>query len=503
MISSPALKYQRIFSCDALGILPHAGHAPQAGTAPQARGRKSKAKACKKENCAPTNDFKEDQPRLRRTSRGTRLSERWSVLSKFIRANKVTGTLASTSEEAEDDADVYSDTSDDECGISFTASKEGTRPKLQRHHAHSPKVSSPLTGMPSTLYSSDPRRYSYGNHGYSYSALCHQRFMWAKRKCAWDDYEYQMEAWRALASAANESVYGGIASCPDTTHSQMSPPPLKQLWNAHPTDAITGATLEPPCMTPVPLHTDMISPAIFPRVGDLSSLHDPFLLSVDAWFAEFPSWTMSKLAWTYDLNRRLASNEKSESVQVKPEVAGSFMQVPPEDISIDSEQENFHDFSISSISTTSSDVTLVDVTPNSHCRNTSQDPSDVPVYMTPILPSLEEHQSRAILQGKAASLPWNRSWPSRWEALYHQVRLAVECVGESGRLDQSTEIYKEASRILLTTGKIYYDPEDDAAHECCSDYESDVEEEFLDETHTSLSRNGAAMDPLLMFATLN
>ncbi|KLO16971.1 hypothetical protein SCHPADRAFT_994781 [Schizopora paradoxa] len=487
---------------------------------PKSSGNRRSTSSSGKTQAKSENDAQpklhDKQTRSRRSSaKGAKLTERWNMLSKIIRVQKANIEVEEREEFSDSGYGSASDDKDDrsDSGQSSAGSSSHQRPQDEYYsqHAHSPKIPSPLTGLSSAVYA-DPPRYLYGNHGLSQSSLFYKRHLWARRKHAWDEYEYHLEAWRAVACA--EAAYGGIVP-PDVPQYEPQAPPQPQTRCR--TDSISVPPLPPTCPSPMPTQVENKSAATYPRVGDLSSLRDPFLLSVDSWFCDLPLWTLSQLTWIYDLNHRLACGEPTGLTRSK--IKESFKQEAPEDIYIDN--DGLPDVSVCSTETTSSDVTLVDITLKEQSRSPGEGAKESPqetVYWTPVMtPSEEIHHQIEVTRSERTSYPraWEVSWFSRWEVLYHQLRLAALFATDTDFQESpSLDLIKEASRVLLTSGRVLYNP--DAEHyveeesEGSSESSSrevevnteEPEDTFQEEPPAgdSWPRPGASVDPLVMFA---
>ncbi|KAH8119104.1 hypothetical protein DFH11DRAFT_1461063, partial [Phellopilus nigrolimitatus] len=390
-----------------------------------------------KENSA--RPAQEKLPSIRRSSKNSRIYDRWPVLNRIIRTNKAT-PRADPSVAHSSDSDSSSDSEDEDAVAIHSSNNRASFPQYRPRlvHSTSPKFPSPLTGV-RPVRRQTAARHGYMHHGHSQSAFYHLRELWRKRRHEWEEYEYML--WQAGVTL--EEAYGGIIE--DGGGQQRSLP--SHIINGPWRRLQPVVTQE---MSETNLPQTPLNPAIFPRLGDLSSLRDSFLISVDTWFSDFPLWTLSKLVWIYDINHRsLAGSAPCRRRQRC--LSNNFLE--------DFDASNSSADTLVSTSTNTSDTTLVNA-------NSASQKSDDITLMTPNI--LEKKSSgHAILQSSSVTSnismvtqarSWETCWFSRWEILYHEVSLAADIAASSGNSDSSANGSKEAARIILTTPTVLYDP---------------------------------------------
>lgn len=439
----------------------------------------------------PSNRAKTVMVLTRRDSKNNRISDRWAMLNKIIRGAKSTSPPS-------DESDL-SDDGEEDC--EYVLPREADKPEEPVYsrrvvHPTSPRFPSPLSGV-EPVFRENVHRHCYAHRGLSYSALSHWRELWRKRKTEWDDYEYLL--WQT--GITTEEAYAGLAE-DDRTKNQVLPAVMKSC----PWKKTYSPKLPEKLALPTPLN-----PAVFPRLGDLSSTRDSFLISVDTWFSDFPLWTLHKLIWTYDINyrfiRRSDDVTRPSSKTVKPVLAEDF-------------SSNGH-LRVSSLSclTENSDTTLVNTSTdeliedadslNNNAAN-KPDNSDIDKSTFPA----KDYDLR----------PWETCWFNRWEILYHEVSLAADIAAGSETCLSSSNGSKEAARIIFTSPSLLHDPlitatctENYICVELTPDSPSEVatavvnqvlpvedEDEDYGEVITPVDsrfRLGALLDPMSMFAT--
>lgn len=250
-----------------------------------------------------------------------------------------------------------------------------------------PSVSSVLSHCPDTQTPpSHTKPSEFSNHGLSKSSLMHQKWFWSTR---YDDW-VMWEAQNAQANAATEA-YGGMAilpgTCPALSRSRIGP----------------FRTTPPPSPPPAP------NPHIFPRLGDIAALRDPYSVNIDRCFCHFPLWTMHKTLYMFDMHHRSTTSE-GKSLGKAPGY---------ESLSLSDEGLNVaEDVSLSS-DFSDSDVTLVSENQSSiSSTNTERLAEDSKK-------SAEEEEAEEVntefctWDGVRA---WEISWYARWELLVELVK---------------------------------------------------------------------------------
>lgn len=216
------------------------------------------------------------------------------------------------------------------------------------------------------------------DHGLSRSALSHLKGFWSVRQ---DEYA-KLEAQLALSEA---NAYGGIWEAPRdglraALFSRLSRPTLCTLYE---TD------------TPRPSRTNLNAP-IYPRTGDLSTLHDSRSAMVDRVFCHLPLNSINKILFLHDMLDRSNPSSPTSSETSLP------MSEAPKDGYSDEDGGSFVDISLRSES--SRDTTLVEDDPMS-----STEGSD------------EKHASDTSSIAEY-DRTWEVDWLARWQVLLAQVK---------------------------------------------------------------------------------
>lgn len=455
----------------------------------------------KKENnqSGPKNVDKSNQ--FRRSKRATSLSDRWPVLNRLMRSRHVEQSLPSSELSNADSSDSGEDDDDDDEGTLTLQSANKVivhipTSKPRYLHAWSPRRSSPLSDLgrkPGMQDEARILRHCYPHRGYSFSAFHNVKQLWIQRRFEWDQYEIEVETWR-LAHAI-ELDNGELDS--------TLPPHL--VGGPQRADLVTSYTSANTSTVPTYSPISENSGAIFPRLGDLSAIRDSFLISVDVWFAHFPTWTLAKLSWSYDLTHRALDNIKPFSSESLPESGISSSGTNEELASRSS------DFCVADASTEVVSPSSSTLSSTSHVVSFSTDideMSDSTLLNSFPLPDVSQAvpfsdknngllergsltQTVSELQGSVSSLSsthigtcpcchlenpnvkkprqrvWEECWFSRWEVMYHQVRLAAAQAGilsdQDGELSSSDIMWsdrevREIELRILTSPSVLYDP---------------------------------------------
>ncbi|OCB88376.1 hypothetical protein A7U60_g4417 [Sanghuangporus baumii] len=454
-----------------------------------------------KENASIVNTKKNIS--LRRPPKCIRLSDRWPVLSRIIRSTK-SGTALLDSTSSTDLLDDPNSYQDQDCTRSVRHSNDTSILPSAGYsqrvlHPLSPKFPSPLSGV-CPVGRLLLARHNYPHRGHSQSALYLQRDFWRKRKCEWDDYEFLLYR----AGLTLEEAYGGTVE-DENGSSHALPPHLKTgPWNGRSNPAPRESS-ETKLAVPV-----FLNYSTYPRLGDLSSIRDPFLLSVDTWFSDFPLWTLSKLFWIFDVNYRSGHSARSG---MSAQNVNAFTK--------DFDMGNSSVDAVSVSETEFSDTTLVETnsilppSPGDHLKGA------IRCQILPEHSLLYPISLDSVRNTDAHAKTWEVDWFSRWEVLYNQVSLAADIVASAGNPAPSTNASKDAARIILTTSNILYDPlrsnvdtwkadeqerESDYSVGTRTDVMHSMEEDEEDYGRViplseSLYRIGAQVDPFSMFAT--
>jgi hypothetical protein len=438
-------------------------------------------------------DKRQNYP-MRRTIKTGRLSDRWPVLHRLIRARTSASTRSRPSPpNFSSSCEASSDTGN---GNKRAVAAEERR--CTHHHPSYPKFPSPLSGL-GTMKRATLARHNYANRGYSQAAIQAQRELWRKRKYEWDEYEHLL--WQAGISL--DEAYGGIVET-ETGVSLPLPPYKVDEARKISTPSITSADEDQ--TTDSKRH----NPAIFPRLGDLSSIRNPFLLSVDTWFSDFPLWTLSKLIWIFDINYRCASSQTT--LRTRPSSLDFMEDLSTSDVST---------ISWATCDSDASDATLVQETATPKFLTPSRIPQSADaVALMSSLSSTDTICAKTIRQEQG----WETNWFLRWESLYQQVSLATDMVLSTSGPMSPLQTSKEATRIILTSATILskhgfgklekagslplaakVDPKEKRVSipSVILPSEDDEEEDYGDVIPTSKYRMGAHVDPHSMFATAN
>ncbi|TFY56735.1 hypothetical protein EVG20_g8814 [Dentipellis fragilis] len=295
----------------------------------------------------------------------------------------------------------------------------------------------PAAGGYSSLYSIIPEtdpilepaeytRPSIHHHGLSQSALQHQRWMWGARYEQWMRWHLDVE--RATAEA---SAYDGIV---DT--SGIEPPSSMKSRPASPSER---SEQKPPGPTE-------INPAIFPRAGDLSTLHDPKANSLDQLFHHFPLWTIKKVLYVFNMDFRGSQKPpapKSDETEGEAPKAGSQNESP---------------------ATSEMDLTLVEEPSGKSSPGPSK--GHLENAWTEII---KESASCSDISKTNDTPDWEHSWQARWEVLAELVKMNREAINmqptpaddektetsASGK-PAATQASETAAREAPTTNKFFF-----------------------------------------------
>lgn len=132
------------------------------------------------------------------------------------------------------------------------------------------------------------QRLNYPHHGFSRSALLQQKMFWNSRHGEWVEWQSRVE--QSDLQSKGGVAYTGIASV------QPSPPPYTRT----PPSGLERDFAEHPCRD----HEQDIHSSIYPRVGDISALRDPYSMNIDRCFFRYPLWTLHKTLYVFYMNQR-------------------------------------------------------------------------------------------------------------------------------------------------------------------------------------------------------
>lgn len=210
----------------------------------------------------------------------------WLMIPKFS-----ISTVPISTESDESDTSSSSSSSSDE-------DEEDLISFLAVSHSYSPSFSSPLTPKYHRRRPTPPRLL-YPHRGLSRSGLVHVKEFWRLRYASW----VFKQVWPQQDQESNDRAYSAIESLP--SESRENPPST--------TDVLAPLTRasESNCQSCPPesdvSHISKLTfsdPALTPRVGDLSALHNFHPDECNNPLAFLPSWTLSKLCWLFDATHR-------------------------------------------------------------------------------------------------------------------------------------------------------------------------------------------------------
>ncbi|KAG0702064.1 hypothetical protein DFH29DRAFT_1048529 [Suillus ampliporus] len=141
------------------------------------------------------------------------------------------------------------------------------------------------------------QRLNYPHHGFSRSAFLHRKSFWTARHDEWLEWqakEVKRRVDHGVCAQDPRSAYTGImladAQGISGPPSQFRVPPsgLERDFEG----CASGDSAQ-----------DLNAP-IYPRVGDISALRDPYSANVDRCFFRFPLWTIHKTLYVSDMHQR-------------------------------------------------------------------------------------------------------------------------------------------------------------------------------------------------------
>ncbi|KAF8137396.1 hypothetical protein EV363DRAFT_1394946 [Boletus edulis] len=142
------------------------------------------------------------------------------------------------------------------------------------------------------------QRLNYPHHGFSRSALLQQKTFWNSRHEEWAEWQSRMQQGniQKQESKTNDAYTGLTTSQPRVV---MWPPPCMRT---PPSGLERDLADHPPRK-----HEQDIHASIYPRVGDISALRDPYSVNIDRSFFRLPLWTLHKTLYSFDMQQRSAS----------------------------------------------------------------------------------------------------------------------------------------------------------------------------------------------------
>lgn len=431
---------------------------------------------------------------LRRAQKSSRITDRWPMLNRIIRGNK--SIVSATQIPYVDGTDTSEEEKEEEGLVILHTTKTLKRTQTHKYqirkvHPTSPAYPSPLSGV-KPIRRLPVARHNYINCGYSQSALFHQRELWKKRKSEWEEYEYLL--WQA--GVTHEEAYGGMSG----DDPSRSLPPLLANALLKTKDCTNSEAFR--LTKPLVEESVSINPATVPRLGDLSSIKNSFLASVDTWFCDVPLWTLHKLIWIHDVNHRVKLNPISD---VWSNIRNKCCEEPnPSNCSSETLLSSFTDCSGS---------TMINTSPCEYQKHTINHPTTCEET------GMKGRSTLAILKKNTELWPWEKCWEARWEILCHQMHCAENLLEISQDLDPYPTSPKKVIQLILTTSYNLYDPYtynnatlsgcDEESHvkdrtdqeDWTSCYDNDDEYGAVKSEPESRSRFGAHVDPASMFAT--
>ncbi|EIW78291.1 hypothetical protein CONPUDRAFT_167328 [Coniophora puteana RWD-64-598 SS2] len=298
-------------------------------------------------------------------------------------------------------------------------------------------------------------RLNYPHHGYSRSALLHQKWLWHSRReewIAWENRDRDSKTGVRSPSPEHsiEGAYSGI-----TEHYDARDEPLPR-----PACPPSGWERELEDVPPGHVGQDTDAP-IYPRIGDLSALRDPYCVNVDRCFHHFPLWMIHKTLYVFDMHqrfiecieRRVTARSFSGS-SAAPRVRGSVRRkraptpppslalsvVTPSEISTSATASGSASTSAPVVASSSSDPSLTPALPSPWEEGrTPADGSDESFSSRMgILPRPDLCPSGSLSDKLRSHRPWELSWYARWELLIGLVQHDSAILNGGMRLSTSS-----------------------------------------------------------------
>ncbi|KAH7886866.1 hypothetical protein F5I97DRAFT_1069168 [Phlebopus sp. FC_14] len=230
------------------------------------------------------------------------------------------------------------------------------------------------------------QRLNYPHHGLSRNALLHQKVFWNARQEEWREWQVRREQQQAHAKDFPLNANAACESADAGTRVACGPPPNART---------PSSGLERDVQEYVPGgYVQDIGAPIYPRVGDISALRDPYSVNVDRCFFKFPLWTIHKTLYVFDMHQRSTFLKRTPPTGQGKGIPGS-----PSASSLRSDES-------ASSGDEDSDVTLVaDDSDGTKCVLSQEDLS----YTSPPL-----SPTPYLWNGVRT---WELSWYARWELL--------------------------------------------------------------------------------------
>ncbi|KAG1775572.1 hypothetical protein EV702DRAFT_942480, partial [Suillus placidus] len=151
--------------------------------------------------------------------------------------------------------------------------------------------------IPTPVSRTHKQRLNYPHRGFSRSALLHQKSFWTARHDEWLEWqakEVKRRIDHGICAQDPGSAYAGITLA-DTQEASGLPSQIRVPLSGLERDFGGYASRD--------FAQDLNAP-IYPRVGDISALRDPYSANVDRCFFRFPLWTIHKTLYVFDMHQR-------------------------------------------------------------------------------------------------------------------------------------------------------------------------------------------------------
>ncbi|OAX38164.1 hypothetical protein K503DRAFT_856890 [Rhizopogon vinicolor AM-OR11-026] len=215
----------------------------------------------------------------------------------------------------------------------------------------------------------------FSHHGFSRNAFKDHKSFWTARCHEWlesQEKEVRRQVGHGRHAQDPGHAYTGIVVADDTQKASRSPSQFRTPASGWERDFVEHASRG---------FAENLNAPIYPRVGDISALGDPYSENVDRCFFKFPLWTIQKTLYIFDMHQRVFS--------------------PPRNIERSASSGSLR----SSTGPTPGyeDITLV-ADDETQCEKTTLKMGSHPGFLPP------EHL-------KGITRDWELSWYARWEVL--------------------------------------------------------------------------------------
>ncbi|KAG2156896.1 uncharacterized protein EDB93DRAFT_1126270 [Suillus bovinus] len=153
--------------------------------------------------------------------------------------------------------------------------------------------------IPTPVSRTHTQRLNYPHRGFSRSALLHQKSFWTARHDEWLEWqakEVKRRIDHTICAQDPGSAYTGITFA-DSQEVSGLPSQIRVPLAGLDRDFEGYASRD--------FVQDSNAP-IYPRLGDISALRDPYSANVDRCFFRFPLWTIHKTLYVFDMYQRSA-----------------------------------------------------------------------------------------------------------------------------------------------------------------------------------------------------